>query len=147
MNNIFIKQHNTIRIECMALLDSHYWTERYKSSDTGWDLGEISPPLKAYIDQLDDPSLRILIPGCGSGYEGRYLWERGFRNIYFLDYSEEPLKGIRDAYPEIPYENFLIQDFFTLEDSFDLILEQTLFCALDPSLREDYARKAAQLLT
>ena len=38
-------------------------------------------------------------------------------------------------------------DFFDLQDSnFDLILEQTFFCALDPSLRESYAIKMNNLL-
>lgn len=33
-----------------------------------------------------------------------------------------------------------------MDDSFDLLLEQTLFCALDPTLRVEYARQAAKLL-
>jgi thiopurine S-methyltransferase len=32
-------------------------------------------------------------------------------------------------------------DFFQLQDAFDLIIEQTFFCALDPTLREAYAQK------
>lgn len=35
---------------------------------------------------------------------------------------------------------------FSLKDSFDLIIEQTFFCALDPKLRPEYAVKMAELL-
>ncbi|MCB0465100.1 MAG: SAM-dependent methyltransferase, partial [Aequorivita sp.] len=43
-------------------------------------------------------------------------------------------------------ENLLHTDFFELEDTFDLILEQTFFCALEPSLREEYVNKMDKLL-
>ena len=38
-------------------------------------------------------------------------------------------------------------DFFNLKGQYDLILEQTFFCALDPSLRTKYAEKVNELLT
>ncbi|WP_412783757.1 hypothetical protein, partial [Aeromonas sanarellii] len=45
------------------------------------------------------------------------------------------------------YESHLIEnDFFELDDKFDLILEQTFFCALDPELRNQYATKMYNLL-
>lgn len=37
-------------------------------------------------------------------------------------------------------------DFFKLQQKFQLILEQTFFCAIDPSLREKYAEKMYDLL-
>jgi methyl halide transferase len=37
-------------------------------------------------------------------------------------------------------------DFFDLQGSFDLIVEQTFFCALDPSLRTRYVQKCRELL-
>jgi hypothetical protein len=54
-------------------LSKDYWNNRYEADEIGWDLKIISPPLKAYIDQLTDKNIRILIPGCGSGYEAEYL--------------------------------------------------------------------------
>ena len=50
-----------------------YWNNRYIDKTTQWDLGEVSPPIKAYIDQLTHQNLRILIPGCGNTYEADYL--------------------------------------------------------------------------
>ena len=37
-------------------------------------------------------------------------------------------------------------DFFTLNTTFDLILEQTFFCALPPEMRTQYVEKMASLL-
>jgi SAM-dependent methyltransferase len=37
-------------------------------------------------------------------------------------------------------------DFFKLNNSFDLILEQTFFCALTPKLRDNYVLKMNQIL-
>ena len=44
-------------------LDAEFWENRYRNQETGWDLGTVSPPLKAYIDQLEDKDVAILIPG------------------------------------------------------------------------------------
>lgn len=131
----------------MLSLDSKYWTNRYLNSETGWDIGHVSRPIKEYVDQLEVDNRRILIPGCGNGYEGEYIWKKGFRNVYFLDFSEEPLKNIKSRCPEIPEENFLNMSLFDLEGKFDLVIEQTLFCAIDPVLREEYAKKVSSLLS
>ena len=39
-------------------LDSTYWTERYESGQTGWDIGHESTPLKEFIDGLEDKSIK-----------------------------------------------------------------------------------------
>ena len=35
-------------------LSGDAWDNRYLNNDIGWDLGEISTPLKVYIDQLEN---------------------------------------------------------------------------------------------
>ena len=132
----------------MDKLDSQYWNNRYLENTTGWDLGEISPPLKDYIDQLPDKSIGILIPGCGNSYEAAYLLENGFSNITLIDISPVLTDILQKKLTSEHYPNLKIHtgDFFELQDEFDLILEQTFFCALDPSLREAYAKKMKDLL-
>ena len=123
----------------------NYWEERYQKGETGWDAGSITTPLKEYIDQLTDKNLRILIPGAGNGYEFDYLIENGFQNVYVIDIAETPLENIKKRKPE--YASHLIHsDFFKLDDTFDLILEQTFFCALPPEMRPQYVEKMASLL-
>ena len=130
-----------------SFLSAAYWQERYHTTNTSWDLGAVSPPLKAYIDQLEDKELRILIPGAGHAYEAEYLLQRGFRNVHVIDFAVAPLLALKDRCPAFPESHLHVGDFFAFEGEFDLILEQTLFCAIDPSLREDYARKSAALLS
>ncbi|MAO09120.1 MAG: SAM-dependent methyltransferase [Alteromonas sp.] len=126
--------------------DETYWDNRYKNGTTGWDIGHISTPLKTYFDQLEDRSLQILIPGGGNSYEAQYLFEKGFQNVFVLDLSETALSNIQKRMPSFPKEQLIHQNFFDFEGSFDLIIEQTFFCALHPSLRKAYAEKMHQLL-
>ncbi|TXD81958.1 methyltransferase domain-containing protein [Subsaximicrobium wynnwilliamsii] len=130
----------------MEDLSENYWDQRYKNQNMGWDLGTVSPPLKAFIDQLEDTSLRILIPGAGNAYEAEYLWAKGFNQVFVVDLSETALERFKKRVPAFPSNQLLQQNFFDLEDQFDLILEQTFFCALHPNLRNDYAKKMLQLL-
>ena len=41
-------------------LDQNYWQSRYLQNQTGWDLGEVSPPLKAYFDGLNQLDMMVL---------------------------------------------------------------------------------------
>lgn len=130
----------------MDNLDQAYWEGRYQQQQTGWDAGAPTTPLIEFINGLGDNTLRILIPGCGRAWEGEYLWKNGFRNLLLTDLSPTARAEFLERVPDFPEEQYIIQDFFSLEGPFDLILEQTFFCALDPQLRADYARKMAQLL-
>ncbi len=127
-------------------LDRHYWNNRYREGKTGWNLNEVSPPLKAYIDQLMDKKLKILIPGGGFSFEAQYLWEKGFKNVYVIDFSEIALNNLKNRVPAFAKAQLIQGNFFELKDSFDLIIEQTFFCALHPELREDYVLKMKNLL-
>lgn len=128
-------------------LDEQYWSERYKTSETGWDLGAPSTPLKTYIDQLGNKELKILIPGAGNAYEAEYLANSGFKHVYVCDLAAEPLANLKARCPLFKNEQLIQGDFFGLENiTFDLILEQTFFCALHPALRKQYFVKMHSLL-
>lgn len=127
-------------------LDKTYWEQRYNDDKIGWNIGHPSTPIKNYINQLTDKEIKILIPGAGNGYEGEYLWQNGFKNVYLLDIAEQPLLNFRKRVPEFPLDQILHSDFFKLNDTFDLIIEQTFFCALDPLLRSAYVKKMHQIL-
>ena len=127
-------------------LDKTYWSSRYQENQTGWDVGEITRPLKNYFDQLTNKDLKILIPGAGNGYEVEYLFNNGFTNVTVVDLSELPLQNLSTRIPGFPKENLICGDFFEHVGQYDLIVEQTFFCALDPSMRSDYAKKMSELL-
>ena len=129
-------------------LDANYWNDRYQNSATGWDVGTISTPLKEYIDQLHSKELRILIPGCGNAYEAAYLLENGFTNVTVIDIAPTLTKKLEEQFASYLNKSLhvITGNFFDLEGQFDLILEQTFFCALDPGLREKYVSKMSDLL-
>ena len=130
----------------MNKLDKSFWEERYLNNQTGWDVGYISTPLKDYIDQLTNKNIKILIPGAGNSHEAEYLWNNGFKNIYILDIAEHPLLNFKSRIPDFPESNLIHDDFFIINDTFDLIIEHTFFCALNPDLREKYVLKMFDLL-
>ena len=126
---------------------AQFWNERYQSQQTGWDLKSPSTPLKEYIDQLSDLSLRILIPGCGNAYEAEYLLEKGFSHITLIDISEVLVQTLQEKFKNYPQIQVILGDFFDLQGSYDLILEQTFFCALNPNLRKSYVHQMYHLLS
>ena len=128
------------------MLDNAYWSGRYQANQIGWDAGAITTPLKEYFDQLSDKEIKILIPGAGNSYEAGYLYERGFKNVFVCDFAQEPLDNFQFKYPGFNSENLLLKDFFELEGDYDLIVEQTFFCAIDRRLRLKYVEKVHNLL-
>jgi len=127
--------------------DRLYWSQQYKNHKTGWDIGYIATPIKEYIDQLTDKSIKILIPGAGNAYEAIYLYKQGFKNVYILDFAIEPIKNLLNSCPNFPKENIIKENFFTHKDSYDLIIEQTFFSSLSLDLRSHYVNKMHELLT
>ncbi|MGO3184560.1 MAG: methyltransferase domain-containing protein [Aequorivita sp.] len=127
-------------------LDENFWSKKYTAGDMGWDIGYVSTPLKEYIDQLSNKELKILIPGGGNSYEAEYLFNSGFTNVSVVDISSIPLENLLKRNPSFPKENLLHLDFYDLEETYDLILEQTFFCAQDPKFRKKYVSKMHELL-
>jgi len=132
----------------MISKEEEYWTNRYEDKLTGWNIGYPSTPLKEYIDQLENKTLKILIPGAGNAYEAEYLWNQGFRNVFVLDISEPPLLALKKRVPEFPNDQLLHSDFFKHSGSYDLIIEQTFFCSFEPTSenRAAYATQVSKLL-
>ena len=122
------------------------WNQRYEAQSTGWDIGAISTPLEKYFQQLENKEQTILIPGAGNAYEAEFLFNNGFRNVFILDWASAPLKSLKKRIPELPEHQLLKEDFFEQEGKYDLIVEQTFFCAIHPQFRRKYAEKMYSLL-
>jgi hypothetical protein len=127
-------------------LDNEFWQSRYKNAETGWDIGFPSPTFVKYCENEERKDVKILIPGCGNGYEAKWLWEAGFSNVFLLDWAAEPLDQFAAENPSFPKNQLICEDFFAHRGRYELILEQTFFCAIDPSLRKNYVRNMFNLL-
>lgn len=130
---------------------AEFWQQRYEKDSIGWDMGEVSPPLKAYIDQLPASAKdqAILVPGAGNAYEVGYLHEQGFTNVILVDFALSPIEAFAKRYPDFPAEHLICADFFNLSPEqyqFDWVLEQTFFCAINPSRRDEYVQQMSALL-
>ena len=128
-----------------------FWQQRYEQDSIGWDMGEVSPPLKVYIDQLPETAKgqAILVPGAGNAYEVGYLHEQGFTNVTLVDFAPAPIQAFAERYPDFPTEHLICADFFGLspeQHQFDWVLEQTFFCAINPARRDEYVEQMATLL-
>ena len=128
-----------------------FWQQRYEQDSIGWDMGEVSPPLKVYIDQLPETAKgqAILVPGAGNAYEVGYLHEQGFTNVTLVDFAPAPIQAFAERYPDFPTEHLICADFFGLspeQHQFDWVLEQTFFCAINPARRDEYVEQMAALL-
>ena len=131
----------------MMELNHQYWNDRYRENATGWDLSMVSPPLKHYFDQIKNKQISILIPGCGNAYEAEYLLFNGFTNITLVDISPLLVEKLKLKFFNFHSRlNIICDDFFNIDAHYDLIVEQTFFCALHPDFRNKYVHKMHSLL-
>lgn len=118
-----------------------YWEERYRLKDTPWDKGQPSPGLVDFLQQnTADPRQRVAIPGCGMGHDARAWAEAGFDAHGFdISASAVALCAECDRNASLPVR-FARCDFLgsTPEQPFDWLFEHTLFCAIQPDLRDAY---------
>ena len=122
------------------------WNERYVANDTPWDKGMATPVL-AEIRQRH-PELfsgAVVSPGCGAGYDARWLADAGCRATG-LDIAPLAIEKAKALDPE-GKASFEIADILNppaaYHGAFDWLWEHTCFCALDPSLREAYVKAAS----
>jgi len=130
----------------MMKLNRTYWENRYQNNETTWDAGQITTPIRIYVDQILNKHLKILIPGAGNAHEFEYLIANGFLDVTVVDFAIQPMQHLQSKHPKIEKTKFLHQDFFEVKGQFDLIIEQTFFCALEPTLRKNYVDQMVSLL-
>ncbi|HEY8965150.1 MAG TPA: methyltransferase domain-containing protein [Candidatus Methylacidiphilales bacterium] len=125
------------------------WEARYQAGEAHWDKGRPAPPLVDYLrDHPSELQGRVLVPGCGLGHDVRALAAAGLDVVGF-DIAPTAVDRAK-ARPPVGSERYELGNFFELpgafRGAFDWVFEHTCFCAIDPSLREDYVRAAASAL-
>ena len=130
-------------------MSQNYWENRYQTKDMPWEKGEASPGLVDFL--AAHPELKrgtVCVPGCGTGHDVREWAKVGFKAYGFdiapsaIGLSNEKTKaaGLK--------AKFQLGDFLHDEPPFryDWLFEHTLFCAIDPSERDDYVQAALRWL-
>ena len=119
------------------------WEQRYTEQRTGWDRGAVSPSLQRWLDAGALPRGRVLVPGCGHGYEVEELAQRGFA-VTGIDITPVPLQRLGQRLRDRGLDAELVEaDLLHWQPTgpFAAIYEQTCLCALDPVHREAYAQR------
>lgn len=119
------------------------WENRYQMGQTGWDRGETSANLLHWTETGLLIPCRILIPGCGNGYEVLTLAEKGF-DVIAIDIASTPLKKLTKSLQTNKLTaDLVLADFMTWqpEKKIDAIYEQTSLCALDPEHWQAYEQR------
>lgn len=142
---MFVKREEKKQQKRTNMFTRDFWDEKYATSQTGWDIGYPSPAIVEYFEQIPKKGQSVLIPGAGKGYEVYALHKLGFK-VFYADISPLAVEHFIELHPDFPKEQIILSDFFHIDGVFDFIAEQTFFCALHPSQREDYAVHAAKLL-
>ncbi|MBC8244160.1 MAG: methyltransferase domain-containing protein [Verrucomicrobia bacterium] len=127
----------------MQINEDRDWESHYQANEMIWDHGEASPGLVDHLAANLNASLgQALIPGCGHGHDARALARAGW-SVTGLDIapSSVPLakRLAEEEHLEIDYR---VGDFLRDEphQTFDLVFEHTLFCAIPPARRDDYVQ-------
>ncbi|MHB8521445.1 MAG: methyltransferase domain-containing protein [Limisphaerales bacterium] len=121
-----------------------FWNMRYASGKTPWDFHGVPATLNAFL-KTSAPG-KVLIPGCGTGYEVRAFHQAGWE-VTAIDFSAVAVEQARGVLGELGH-CVELADFFKYGrgESFDLVYERTFLCTLPPNLWESYADRVAQLL-
>ena len=131
-------------------MQSKEWYEKWYSDKEkvfAWNIGR---PHKGLVDILDNSFLksgRVLVPGCGFGYDAFFLAERGFDVVAFdfsanvIKKAELKLKANRKLKGRLRFE---VEDIYNLPDSyknaFDYVVEIGNFQAMSVKERREYVR-------
>ena len=123
-----------------------FWTVRYAAGKTPWDFGGVPSALKSFLERSSVPG-RVLIPGCGSGYEIQAFHAAGY-DVSAIDFSPAAVDQAKRVLGFLA-ERVILGDFFTHDFGqrrFDLIYERTFLCSMTPSRWPEYVNRMAELL-
>ena len=141
-------------IENSAISDSDYWTQVYhqeknQGQKPGWDLADAANAFKDMLPRLKLPKSRILVLGCGEGHDAAFFAEVG-HVVTAIDFSAEPIRRAQEKYGHLHNLTFIKEDIFNISHdwnyTFDIIIEHTCFCAIEPDRRKELIKLWRRLL-
>ena len=123
------------------------WETRYRTKDMPWDKGAAHPGLIEFL-KTNPVRGRVLVPGCGLGYDVRALAATA-DEVVGLDIAPSAVAAAK-AHPPLGGERYMLGDLFALpkplRGAFDVVFEHTCFCAIDPERRAEYLSAVASAL-
>ena len=121
-----------------------FWDTRYRQGVTPWDAGRVPPRLAQWLASRPTGQ-RVLVPGCGSGYEVKLFAEHG-DDVIGIDFSDAALAAARHTLGKLA-DRVSKADFFAFRaPPFDVVYERTFMCAWPPRERRRWAEHVAELV-
>ena len=120
-----------------------FWDTRFRSGVTPWDAA--GPPRRLEQWLAGRAPCRVLVPGCGTGYEIRLFAELG-HDVLGIDFSDAAVEAAA-AYLGPLASRVRKEDFFTFGAApFDLVYERAFLAALPRRLWPQWAARMAELV-
>lgn len=139
--------HTVKRLENTPKSDEpDFWTMRYAAGTTPWDFGGVPAALKSFLERSSVRG-RVLVPGCGSGYEVQAFDAAGY-DVSAIDFSPAAVDQAKRVLGVLA-ERIILGDFFAYDFGqrrFDLIYERTFLCSMSPSRWHKYVDRMVDLL-
>ena len=126
---------------------TQFWVKRWQGGKIPWDLGHVPKDLLSFLERTHGEPTRVLVPGCGSGYEVRAFHDAG-HDVSAIDFSGPAVAHARATLG--PLGDRVIQGNFFKHDfagqRFGLIYERGFLCSIPPARWREYASRMADLL-
>ncbi|RKP49518.1 methyltransferase domain-containing protein [Trinickia fusca] len=123
---------------------AEFWDERFGKGFMPWDRAGVPEAFGAFA--MRHAPCPVLIPGCGSAHEARWLAQAGW-TVRAIDFSAN---AVAQARSQLGEHAALVEqaDFFGYQPPFEpgWIYERAFMCALPPARWPQYAARMAQLL-
>ena len=136
--------------ETTEINEPGWWTDVYVKENAPWDLGAPSRALPTLVPQLKLTRCRVLVLGAGSGNDAAWFAEQG-HIVTAIDFSEEAIARAKAKYGHLTNLTFEQRDLFQLptsmNSSYDLVFEHTLYCAISPNRRPELVKVWRRVLT
>jgi methyl halide transferase len=142
---------------------TEFWDQAYRDQRDGWDMGTPTPVFADILRrngldfrEIGGPDYRQVqtaptaaLPCSGRGYDAMLFASHGF-DVTAIDFSSEALSYLHELQPRPERLTLLNADLFDMpastRDSFDLIVEYTCVCAIDPFRRAELVKATHELL-
>lgn len=128
---------------------SKMWSHIYQTEEPRWDLSAPHPAFVSVLPQIKLPKSRIAVLGCGRGHDAAFFANAG-HFVTAFDFSEEAIAAAQEKYAHLKSLTFVKADAFKLPEKyfgqFDIVVEHTFYCAVDPKRRNEVINVWRRLL-
>jgi SAM-dependent methyltransferase len=122
-----------------------FWDLRYGARFAPWDAGKVPAQLREFVAVSSAPR-HVLVPGCGSAWDVRFLAESGW-DVLGIDFSNEALAAAREILGPNAHRVRHADFFAPVErEPFEVVYERAFLCALPRRMWSDWARRIAELV-